>query len=302
MKRKTYFIIVSVIIAMTILIPVYTGFGRGQSQGVSADEIKKMEDAMPTEPVVKPAKPRKLLVFSLTMGFVHTSMPYWDKALEIMGKKTGAFEVVISKDPDVFLPDSLKQFDAICFNNTVGLNFSPEKTPEICNSIMDFIKGGKGVIGIHGATDNFNNWPEARKMFGTYFTSHPWTAGGGWAVKIDEPDHPLMASFKGHKGFRIDDEIYLTNNPLYSRDDRLVLMSVNMDDEVTRTTARAGNELDTGISWIREVEKGRLFYCSLGHQHAVTWTKPILEHYLRGIQFALGDLKCDATPKGAKTK
>jgi len=218
-----------------------------------------------------------------------------------MGKKTGAFDVVISRDPNVFLPDSLKQYDAICFNNTVRLNFSPERTPEICKSILDFVKGGKGIIGIHAATDNFYDWPEGQKIMGSYFTAHPWTAGGGWAIKIDEPEHPLMVPFKGHKGFRIDDEIYLTNNPLYSRDDRLVLMSVNMDDEVTKTTARAGNELDTGISWIRELGQGRVFYCSLGHQHAVTWTKPVLEHYLRGIQYAIGDFKCDATPKGNKT-
>jgi HEAT repeat protein len=39
-----------------------------------------------------------------------------------------------------------------------------------------------------------------------------------------------------------------------------------------------------------------MFYCSLGHNHDITWTPPILEHYLRGIQFALGDLKVDTTP------
>jgi hypothetical protein len=39
------------------------------------------------------------------------------KAIETMGKKTGAFETVASGDPLVFLPDNLAQFDAVLINN-----------------------------------------------------------------------------------------------------------------------------------------------------------------------------------------
>jgi hypothetical protein len=38
--------------------------------------------------------------------------------VEILGKKSGAFEAVASGDPTVFLPENLKQFDAIVMNNT----------------------------------------------------------------------------------------------------------------------------------------------------------------------------------------
>ncbi len=33
----------------------------------------------------------------------------------------------------------------------------------------------------------------------------------------------------------------------------------------------------------------QLFYCGLGHNNAIFWNQPVLEHYLRGIQFAAGD-------------
>ena len=263
----------------------------------TAAEIRKMEAAMPTEAVVKPAQPRRLLVIDRCEGFKHSSVPFWDKALQIMGEKTGAFSVVITDDVNMLKADTLGQFDAVCFNNTTHLKLSPATTPELCKSLMGFIKGGKGIVGIHAATDNFYEWPEAMEMMGGKFTGHPWTSGGTWAFKIDQPDHPLMVPFGG-QGFKISDEIYRTDPPLYSRDKALVLMSLDLSDPATKNAkgVREGDE-DTGISWVKTWGQGRMFYCSLGHNHDITWTPPVLEHYLRGIQFAMGDFKVDTKPK-----
>ena len=51
------------------------------------------------------------------------------------------------------------------------------------------------------------------------------------------------------------------------------------------------------ISWCDEYGEGRIFYCSLGHRDEIFWNPVVLQHYLAGIQFALGDLEADATPK-----
>jgi hypothetical protein len=178
-----------------------------------------MEQAMPAKPTRPPEKPRKILVFNLCNGFKHSSIPYWDKALEIMGKKTGAFQVEISNDMSAFDAENLAKFDAVCLNNTTGLKFSQSQR----ESLMNFVKGGKGIIGVHAATDNFYDWPDAAKMMGGQFSGHPWGGGGTWAIKIDEPSHPLTAAFKG-KGFKVKDEIYRTAAPFYSRAEQLVLM------------------------------------------------------------------------------
>ena len=266
---------------------------------VTADELQKMENAMPAKATVEPAKSRKLLIFDLCGpgGFKHSSIPYWDKALELMGLKTGAFSVVVSNDMNMFKDENLNQFDTVCFNNTTRLPFHSENTPELCKSLMSFVKGGKGIVGIHAATDNFNDWPEAMEMMGGKFTGHPWGGGGTWAIKIDQPDHPLMAAFKG-KGFKINDEIYRTDPPLYSRDKQLVLMSLDMSDPTTRNVRDfKPTDEDTGISWIKTWGKGRVFYCSLGHNHHITWNPAVLQHILDGIQFAFGDLKVDTRPK-----
>jgi uncharacterized protein len=317
MMQKT---ILLVVISLAILSQAITAraamMGRGggggmrggtQQRGPTEEEIKKMEEAMPAKAVVEPAKPRKLLVVDILGrgAFYHDCIPYWDKALEIMGKKTGAFSVVVTQDVNMFKPENLNQFDAVCLNNSVSLPLSPTNTPELCKSLMDFVKGGKGIMAIHAGTDAFytgaNIWPEASEMLGGKFSGHPWTAGRNqWAVKIDEPNNPLMVSFQG-KGFKLFDEIYRTEPPLYSREKQLVLMSLDLSDEVTKSApGQKPTDVDTGISWIKNWEKGRVFYCSLGHVHDVTWTAPILEHYLRGIQFVLGDFKVDATPKPLK--
>lgn len=266
-----------------------------QTRAVTDEEITKMEQAMPSAPVIAPAQTRTLLVFNLCNGFKHSSVPYWQAALEIMAKKTGAFTVVQSSDMAVFSAESLKEFDAICLNNTTKL--TPDAAQQ--KAILDFVNSGKGIVGIHAATDNFDDWPEGAMMMGGIFKGHPWGGGGTWAIKIDEPEHPLMKPFAG-KGFKVNDEIYRTLPPQYSRANQRVLMSLNMSDPATKNAQGVTPEdMDTGISWIKPVGKGRLFYCSLGHNHHLTWTTPVLEHYLAGIQYAMGDLKADDTPLGA---
>ncbi|MCE5187144.1 MAG: ThuA domain-containing protein [Planctomycetaceae bacterium] len=263
-----------------------------QVLAISTEEIQKIEQAMPEKAVVKPEAARTLLVFSLCNRFKHSCVPYWQEALDSMGQKTGAFKTVHSTDMNIFSAESLKQFDAICFNNTTKLTPNVEQQ----KAIMDFITGGKGIVGIHAATDNFDDWAEGAMMMGGIFKGHPWTAGGTWAIKIDEPQHPLMKAFEG-KGFKVNDEIYRTLPPQYSRSSQRVLMSLDMSDEATKNAKGVTPEdADTGISWIKPVGKGRLFYCSLGHNHHLTWTKPVLEHYLAGIQYAMGDFKVDDTP------
>lgn len=262
---------------------------------------------MPTKAAATPEKPRKLLVYIQADQFRIPGEPYVNRALKVMAEKTGAFTVHLSTYIKVFLPEKLNQYDAFLLNSTVNMPVSPERTPEICKSIMDFVKGGKGAIGMHGAVDNFRNWPEAQEMFGNLFRGHPWQESGAWVIKIDEPNHPLMAPFKGHRGFRIVTELYASTPPIYSRDKQLVLMSLDMSDQATRAQASEERDLDTGVSWIKNWGSGRVFYTNLGHggNHAglELENSPVLEHLLLGIQWAMGDLKnVEATPKGTPKK
>ena len=108
-----------------------------------------------------------------------------------------------------------------------------------------------------------------------------------------------MAPFKG-QGFKLRDEIYRTDPPLYTRDKLRVLMSLDLSDPTTgKVRGLKETDADTGITWVRDWGRGRVFYCSLGHNHSIFMNPTLLEHYLRGIQFAMGDLKAPTKPTGS---
>lgn len=101
------------------------------------------------------------------------------------------------------------------------------------------------------------------------------------------------------KGFEISDEIYTFRKP-YSRDNLRILMSIDWDNAgITKGMNREDN--DYALSWIREYGQGRVFYCGFGHDDQIWWNPQILAHYLAGAQYALGDLKADATPSNKIT-
>jgi len=262
---------------------------------IKPEELAKMQAALPRA-TVKPAKPRKLLVFYLTEGYVHASIPYCNEAIKEIGEKTGAYTADFSEDMAVFTPDNLKQYDAVLFNNTTGLKFVDFAARQ---ALIDFAQSGKGIIGIHAATDNFPTWEPGQALLGGKFDGHPWGAGDIEAVKVDEPANPLVASFGG-KGFWINDEIYQMRAP-YDRSQVRELLSLDMSKPQNARDPKKIHRTDNDfpICWVKQVEGGgRVFYCSLGHNPSVFWTPQVLQVYLNGIQYALGDLPVDATPSG----
>lgn len=208
---------------------------------VSEEVAGKIEAAVPATATAKPAKARKILVFWLCKGYFHDCIPVANKVIEVMSRKTGAFEAVFSDDMNEFTAEKLAGFDAVLFNNTTKLEFNE---PAQRQALMDFVKGGKGIIGIHAATDNFYNWPEGAEMMGGLFAGHPWTAEGTWAIKNVEPNHPLNAAFKG-EGFKINDEIYRVR-PLKPMENRRVLLALDLDDPATKM--QRASEKATAIS------------------------------------------------------
>jgi type 1 glutamine amidotransferase len=277
--------------AGTLAVPVLLSRGDSSEPNLAPvpdEDLRRIEGALPERATVKPNGPRRLLVFYRCEAFVHSSINRCNAALEMMGTTTGVYETIVSKGMKVFDRVFLTEFDAILFNNTTRLAF---ENPKHRKALMDYVRDGGGVCGIHAATDNFYDWPEAAEMMGGLFDGHPWGAGGNWAVQVEEPGHPLNRAFAG-RGFWVNDEIYKIKAP-YSRDRQRILLGLDM----TKSENRPGRpDGDNAIAWIREVDEGRVFYSALGHNHHIFWTPEVLRHYLDGIQFAMGDLPADATP------
>lgn len=279
------------------------------------DEIAKMAAAMPERPAATLKRPWKLLVMGKDEW--HEPVPFCAKALEIMGKKTGWFVPVVTDDGSHFEPEKLAEFDAVVVNSWHG--FDPflgvtrkefdalpadrkaalrEQEARRRKALLDFVAGGKGLVGIHAATVGLSDWKEYYDMIGGRYRALPYLEA---AVKIDDPAHPVNAAFGG-KGFRIADEFYELQEP-YSRDKVRVLISVDYDrmkdvEKITKYGKPFRTDGDYGLSWVKPYGKGRVFYCALGHFPETYWNPAMLRHFFDGIRFAAGDLPAETAPLG----
>jgi type 1 glutamine amidotransferase len=148
----------------------------------------------------------------------------------------------------------------------------------------------------------YDQWPEFGRMLGgTENGGHPWGPTDSYFFKVDDPKSPLDAAFHG-KGFEVTDEVMQLQEPAL-RDRLHVLLSIDMDRSKPTHTVLPVREQDKDfpLTWIRAEEKGRVFCSGMGHVPGVFENKLLLEHFLAGIQYALGDLKADATPSARLT-
>lgn len=297
------------IVPFTVCLALALGFvsTRAASFVQNGDERARIEQALPAKAVVQPLKPRRLLIFTLSVGYGgHPSIAHANEAFTLMGKKTGAFETVVSSDPAVFERDSLKQFDAVFFNNTVGNCFT---NADLRQNLLAFVTGGGGLMGVHGTSVAFTRWPGAVEdwpefgfLVGARGAAHRESDERVW-IKLDDPGHPLNRVFGG-QGFEYRDEFFRFGDP-YSRQRVRVLLS--MDTQKTDVTAgsppastlRADH--DYALAWVRNYGRGRVFYSTIAHNPRVFWDPRMLEFYLSAIQFALGDLPAPTTPSARLT-
>jgi type 1 glutamine amidotransferase len=268
---------------------------------------RKIEEALPTRAFVPPRQPRRLLIFDRNVNYGgHGSIPHANYALVRLGEVTGAFAAVVSRDPAVFAPESLKHFDAVFFNNNVGNLFTD---PALRQSLVDFVYGGGGLLGVHGTSVAFTQWPGAKEdwpefglMLGARGANHR-DSDEYVIIKLDDPTHPLNQPFAG-KSFDYRDEFFRVHEP-YSRHRVRVLLSIDIDQTDLNQGAARGAAVradnDYALAWIRNYGRGRVFYCTIAHNPYVFWDPTMLRFYLAAVQFALGDLPAPTTPSAKLT-
>jgi len=150
-----------------------------------------------------------------------------------------------------------------------------------------------------GPDNQIGTWPEFNKMIGGFFKFH-WNDGQEITYKIDEPNHPLNAPFKKLKEpLLVVDETYTMGRETYSRQNLRVLTSIDYAKMSAEDKAKEQNprtDGDYGLSWIKRDGKGRVFYMAHGHNEKIYANKPLMEHLVYGMQYALGDLQADDSP------
>jgi type 1 glutamine amidotransferase/sugar phosphate isomerase/epimerase len=288
-------------------LPALRSTAAGAPPEVAADERRAVEAALPARASAKPRRPRRLLIFELNVNYGgHRSIPTASLAFTLMGQRTGAFTTVVSRDPAVFAPASLREFDAVFFNNNVGNLFTD---PALRQSLVEFVYGGGGLLGVHGATVAFTqwpgaieDWPEFGRMIGARGANHK-ASDEHVFLRNEEPDHPVSAAFGG-QGFDFRDEFFRVHGP-YSRERLRVLFSIDQQKtDMTQGPNRGKLERpdrDYALAWLRHYGRGRTFYCTIAHNPYVFQDPRMLQFYLAAAQFVLGDLPAPTIPSAKLT-
>ncbi|MBT8037961.1 MAG: ThuA domain-containing protein [Verrucomicrobiae bacterium] len=265
----------------------------------------KVVNLAPTKPRVTPKAPRKILMCSLATGYCHKVIPHVKEVIDTLAA-TGAFEVMHSDDVNLFDAASLKNFDAVILNNTCTRNPARnlfidaltirgdlseaqrvERADELEKSLIQFVASGKGLMAVHGAVVFLNNSKDFGDMLGASFRKHPkkqWIT-----LNTVDPDHPLVEAFKGEPFIHFDEPYYF--NKAYTHKNFLPLleMDVSQLDAKAKETMKGDRRY---VSWIKKHGNGRVFYVSPSHQPESYESNRMLQFYLDGIQYVLGDLPC----------
>lgn len=255
------------------------------------------------------AKRRKLLMFTRSQGFEHSSckrkgdeLAYNERVVTELGKKHG-FEVVATKDGGVFDSD-LGQYDAFLFYTTGDLTAakSADNTPPMSKAgkqrLLDAVHSGKGFLASHCGADTFhspgpgkeNQPPDKRDpyiaMVGGEFIRH----GGQQKGRLAVVDH----KFPGLSGF--GDELVIPTEEWYSlknfADNLHVLLVLDTQGMHDKDYERP----PFPSTWARMHGKGRVFYTSMGHREDVWDNADFQTVLLGGLAWAFGNVEADVTP------
>lgn len=212
----------------------------------------------------------KVLVFTKTNGFRHSSIPDGIRAIKEIGKKEH-FDVFATEDSTYFTTNNLKNYKAVVFLNTTGtiLGAAEKKAFE------NYIKKGGGFVGVHAASDTEYDWPFYEKMVGAQFTSHPEQQNANLLVvnKTHEATSFLPAVWR-----RWDEWYNFKNlNPNVT-----VLLKI---DEKSYTGGKNGDHHP--MSWYHQYEGGRVFYTALGHTEKSYQEPLFLQHLTGGLRYVL---------------
>ncbi len=268
--------------------------------------LSTLQKNAPSKTRVSSEIKRKILVFSKATGFNHWTIPHNIEMLKILANKTKAFEIHVGYDIENFDKKNLKKYDAVVLNNSnpsgpdrnlfadllrQNTNLSNEeikiKAASYEQNLMTYVAKGGGLMIMHGAITMQNNSIAFSKMVGGSFDWHPKQQ----KIHLKEVDknHPLVKAFKG-QGLTHIDEPYFFKNAYYDYNFR-PLLYIEVDKLIA--VIRPVEDKIVYVSWIKKHGKGRVFYSAPSHNAQSLEQPELLQFFLDGMQYAVGDLKCD---------
>ncbi|MCJ7467408.1 MAG: ThuA domain-containing protein [Maribacter sp.] len=232
----------------------------------------------------------KALLITETAGWHHESIANGIAAINELAA-THNFEVKRQQNAIKITEEGLKEFDVVIFLSTTADIFDADEQVAFEN----FIRSGKGYVGIHAAADTEYDWEWYTKLVGRMFHIHP----AQQTAKLIIVDHNFPGLEHFPNTLLWTDEWYEFGDDKTDGIHNLILVdesSFNPKvvwkdrdlDENGKPIDRVGNGMGKThpISWYHEFDGGRSFYTALGHIEKVYENQWFLDHLYGGIYYA----------------
>ena len=219
----------------------------------------------------------RVLVFSKTLGWRHSCIPYAIAAIQKIGAENG-FDVDTTTNAAMFTDEQLKKYNAVIFNSTSG---------NVLNNIQQtaferYIQAGGGFVGVHGAAITEYDWPWYGQLMGAFFAHHPNNPNvRRGVIDIVDKQHPATENLPD-RWERADEWYNYTS--FYPGIKVLANLDENSYDGGTHGSKHP-------ITWYHEYDGGRAFYTGAGHTDESYSDPTFLKQLIGGIKYAIGDAK-----------
>ncbi|MDB5286507.1 MAG: Crp/Fnr family transcriptional regulator [Mucilaginibacter sp.] len=218
-------------------------------------------------------KPR-VLVFTKTAGFHHSSIPVGSAAIMKLGKENN-FTVDTTSDASKITEANLSKYSAVVFLHTTGYMLNNFQQADL----ERYMQAGGNFVGVHAAADAEYDWFWYGRLVGAYFDSHPEQQEA--TLKVIDKNHPSTRALPDE--WKRKDEWY--NFKMISKK---IHVLINIDESSYKGGTNGANH---PMAWYQNFENGRSFYTELGHTDESYSDPAYLKHLLGGIQYAIGDNK-----------
>jgi type 1 glutamine amidotransferase len=224
-------------------------------------------------PAPAPPPSIRVLVFTKTAAFRHTSIPVAISTFRELGTRN-ALAVDATEDAAAFTDAGLARYDVVAFVLTTGDVLDGAQQA----ALQRFVRAGGGFVGVHSASDTEHDWPWYGGLVGAFFRAHPAIQSA--AVDIARV-RDLSTARLPPRWVRTDEWYAFTSPPR----DVGVLATL---DETSYAPGDAGMGGNHPIAWSHAYDGGRAWYTALGHTEA-SYAEPLFRaHLLGGILYAAG--------------
>lgn len=183
-------------------------------------------------------------------------------------------------DPEEDYSQFLENIDEWPYDVLVLYNMAQDISEKRKQNLMKLLDKGVGLVVLHHAIANFNEWPEYWNIIGARYYLKPidepgnkhlrsqYKHGVDFHVKIADKEHPVT---KGVDDFDITDETYK-------------LYDVWPDNHVLLTTDAPTSEKIIG--WTRKYKNSNVFFMQLGHDSEAYYNPSYRKLVLQAIKWA----------------